>query len=135
MNATSPTATAAVVDSHPVAATATTAAIVHAAPVVASAPNATVLHAPPNPATAEAKSDSIGVPGLDRPHAMLERGELARASALAKTLMKARTLMEAPALAEPKVKAPARTHPNPDLMAAPARTFASSFFNSREPRR
>ena len=66
MNATSPTATAAVVDSHPVAATATTAAIVQAAPVVGSAPNATVLQAPRDPAIAEAKSDSVWP--------MLERG-------------------------------------------------------------
>ena len=65
MNATPPTASAAVVDSHPVAAAATTAAIVQAAPVVASAPNATVLQAPRDPATAEAKSDSVW-PMLER---------------------------------------------------------------------
>ena len=84
MKATSPTATAAVVDSHPVAANATTATIVQTAatmvasapnatmvasapnativqvaPMVASAPNATVLQAPRDLATAEAKSDSV----------------------------------------------------------------------------
>ena len=84
MEATCPTATAAVVDSHPVAAAATTAAIVQAAPVVASAPNATVLQAPRDPATAEAeaKSDSVWP--------MLERG--ARVPAM--PLMKATRPLE-----------------------------------------
>ena len=69
-------------DSHPVAAAATTAAIVQAAPVVASAPNATVLQAPRDPATAEAKSDSVWP--------MLERG--ARVPAM--PLMKATRPLE-----------------------------------------